>query len=291
MRATRITVVGDALVDVLRTPESDVRVAGGSALNVALGLAVLGDSPTLVASLGDDADGDLVREALARHGVELLTTPHPLGTPVATSERVGGEPLYTFNDAARARRVHIGDTERHALDRADLVVVSGFPFDDSAQCDEVLSAIADPEHRLLIDPNPRAGMMHDRALFTRNLERATARSRLLKVGLDDIDLLWSQDATAVARRLAAAGAHQVLCTLGEHGAELYGPGDTIVRADVVPLPDPVVDTMGAGDATLATFAHAMAEGHEPDWELALRRAMLNAAATCRRPGALLQTVS
>ncbi|WP_368665902.1 PfkB family carbohydrate kinase [Cryobacterium sp. Y62] len=47
----RVAVVGDALIDVLRDSEASREFPGGAALNVAVGLAVLGVPTTLMAPL------------------------------------------------------------------------------------------------------------------------------------------------------------------------------------------------------------------------------------------------
>ena len=65
------------------------------------------------------------------------------------------------------------------------------------------------------------------------------------------------------------------------------------HADIVVLPGPIVDTMGAGDATLSAVVHHMATHGVPKstdaWTAALREAMTIAAATVRHEGALLRT--
>ena len=65
-----------------------------------------------------------------------------------------------------------------------------------------------------------------------------------------------------------------------------------MHADIVPLPGPVVDTMGAGDATLSAVVHHMAQHGVPPttdaWTTALDEAMIIAAATVRHEGALLR---
>ena len=42
------------------------------------------------------------------------------------------------------------------------MVVSCFPFDDAEQYGELVGAIARPEERVVVDGNPRSGMLADR---------------------------------------------------------------------------------------------------------------------------------
>ena len=288
----RVVVVGDALIDVLRDSEGSREFAGGAALNVAVGLAVLGVPTTLIAMVGDDADGATLRSFLDQYGVQLIATPGPLGSSRAVSDRTDGEPRYFFNDAAKARRIEFGAVERDALEGAALVVVSCFPFDDTAQTEALAACVTEPERRLVIDPNPRAGMLHDGPRFVRNFEALAARSLLVKVGDDDADLLYDSTLDELRERLVDAGAHTVLATAGSLGASVSFANNELVSAAIAELDGAVIDTMGAGDATLAASVFTIVtDGVPPDsaaWQVLLTDAMLTAAATCRHEGALLR---
>lgn len=307
----RIAVVGDALIDELRDPTGSREFVGGAALNVAVGLALLGERATLVAMLGDDEPATRIRSFLGDFDVELVESPSAHGTSRAVSDRTDGEPRYEFNQAAQQRRLRFDDATRAALDEADLVVVSCYPFDDDEQVALLLDAIRDPERRLVVDGNPRSGMLHDRARFLANFERVAARSLLVKVGDEDAALLLDAPLDEFVRRLraappepsavpsvggpAASSEHAgpaVLATAGRLGASVHH-GDLEVQAGIVDLPGPVVDTMGAGDATLSAIVHHIAADGLPadarEWSEALREAMTIAAATVRHEGALLRT--
>ena len=288
----RVVVVGDALIDVLRDSEASREFPGGAALNVAVGLAVLGVPTTLIAMVGDDADGAILRSFLDQYGVQLIATPGPLGSSRAVSDRTDGEPRYFFNDAAKARRVDFGVAERAALEGASLVVVSCFPFDDTAQTEALAACVTDPELRLVIDPNPRAGMLHDGPRFVRNFEALAARSLLVKVGDDDADLLYDSTLDELRERLVDAGARTVLTTAGRLGASVSFASNKLVSAPIAELDGAVIDTMGAGDATLAasvcTFVTDGVPQNSASWQALLTNAMLSAAATCRHEGALLR---
>jgi fructokinase len=287
----RVVVVGDALIDELRDPSGSQDFVGGAALNVAVGLARLGVPTTLIAMIGDDADGQRIRSFLAQYGVELLATPGLLGSSRATSDRTEGEPRYVFNEAARARRILFGDQERVAIADARLVVVSCFPFDDDEQSAALEGSVANPGRRLVLDPNPRAGMLHDDARFVSNFERLASASLLCKVGDEDAHLLYGIDLPQLVNRLRQVGAANVLATAGRGGASVSTPTGTVSRP-IADLPGQVIDTMGAGDATLAAAVHSIVTGGVPagdaEWGRLLDDAMLVAAHTCRQHGAMLQ---
>ncbi len=287
----RVVVIGDALIDELRD-ESGVReLVGGAALNVAVGLQQLGVPAVLIAMVGRDDAGDHIRSYLADYGVELIETTSPLGTSRAVSTRVNGEPQYAFNDAAWARRIQFGATERAAIVDAAAVVISCFPFDDGPQTAELAEALAETEAIVAIDPNPRAGMLHDRDDFIKGFEALAPDAALLKVGDDDAALLYGTSLDELRQRLLDLGAQVVVATRGADGATIDADGLT-VSAPISVLPGPVVDTMGAGDSTLSSLISELVREGAPasahGWKAALDRAMDVAAATCRAEGALLR---
>lgn len=291
-------VVGDALIDELRDDLGVREFVGGAALNVAVGVARLGVPTTLIAMVGDDDAGARIRAYLADFGVELLATPSAHGSSRAVSERAGGaEPVYVFNDAAQARRIHFGDAERAAIADAPITVVSCFPFDEVAQAAEFATAVRASQTRLVIDPNPRTGMMRDLAEFVAGFEDLAPRASLVKIGDDDAHLLFGESLDDSVERMRELGVPVVLATRGADGAFVRAEvlGDDELVAPIAHLPGRIVDTMGAGDATLSAVVAALATDGDPGdaaaWREKLDQAMLIAAATCRFEGALLRTPS
>jgi fructokinase len=290
----RVVVIGDALIDEIQDAAGSREFVGGAALNVAVGLARLGLPTTLIAMVGADAAGADIRAHLEDFGVQLIATTSPRGTSRAISTRgAGGEPVYVFNEAAQARRVRFGEPERAAIADAAITVISCFPFDDAEQTAELAAALADAGGLLAIDPNPRAGMLHDATRFARGFEDVAARADLVKVGEDDAELLYGGDLDALRDRLRAQGAAAVLTTRGADGAGVVAEGVGITRP-VSAAPGAIVDTMGAGDAVLSAAVASLLVEHpasEVAWAALLERAMDVAAATCRFEGALLRLPS
>ncbi|MDQ1124593.1 PfkB family carbohydrate kinase [Microbacterium trichothecenolyticum] len=288
----RVVVIGDALIDEIRDEAGTREFVGGAGLNVAVGLSRLGVPASLIAMVGDDEAGEQIRAFLTEHGVELLASPAEHGSSRAVSTRSpGGEPEYVFNDAAQNRRVRYGEAERAAIAAAPMVVVSCFPFDDAEQTRLLVDATASPSTPLAIDPNPRSGMLHDRAAFVRGFERAASGALLVKVGEDDAQLLYGGPLEDLRAKLTGLGVGAVLATYGAGGAAIDAAGTSVSRG-ISDLPGRIVDTMGGGDAVLATTV-ALVRDRLPvdagEWDAVLARAMDVAAATCRHEGALLRT--
>jgi len=288
--SSRAVVIGDALIDEIRDGGGVRELVGGAALNVAVGMRRLGIPTTLIAMVGDDEPGDHIRSYLTDHDVTLVASVAPLGSSRAIVERdANGEPTYVFNEAAQRRSIRYGDDARRAIDEADLTVISCFPFDNPAEVDAVADALANA--RVAIDPNPRSGMLSDRDEFVRGFERLAAGATIVKVGADDADLLYDGDLDALRVRLRALGTGAVLATAGKDGAVLDADAG-VLTAPISELPGRVIDTVGAGDATLSGVAEGLV-GARPatadEWQRLLDRAMDVAAATCRAEGGLLRT--
>ncbi|GAB3600142.1 carbohydrate kinase family protein [Microbacterium tumbae] len=285
-----IVVIGDALIDEIRDDAGVRELVGGAALNVAVGLRRLGVPTSLIAMVGDDEAGDHIREYLSDHGVELIATEAPNGSSRAVVTRTdAGEPTYVFNRAAQQRSIRYSERARAVISEAALVVVSCFPFDVPAEVEALAEAVRG--RRVAIDPNPRTGMLSDRAEFVRGFEALAGSTELVKVGADDAALLYDGDLDALTARLRALGASAVVATAGAEGAAVTTDVGT-VRAPITALPQPIVDTVGAGDATLAAVAAGLLEGAPSgpeSWQELLDRAMAVAAATCRAEGGLLRT--
>ncbi|WP_341956653.1 PfkB family carbohydrate kinase [Microbacterium sp. LWH13-1.2] len=289
-RISGAVVVGDALIDEIRGDAGVRELVGGAALNVAVGLRRLGVPTTLIAMVGDDEAGAHIREYLEDHDVRLIASEAALGSSRAIVERgPDGEPVYVFNEAAQRRSIRYSDEAVRVMAGAGLVAVSCFPFDVPAEVDALMAAAGDA--RLAIDPNPRTGMLSDREEFVRGFERAAAGAAIVKVGADDAALLYDGDLDGLRARLRGLGVRAVLATAGADGAALESDAG-VVTAPISALPGRVVDTVGAGDATLAALAAGLADGTPADaegWQELLDRAMDVAAATCRAEGGLLRT--
>jgi len=285
-----IVVIGDVLIDEMREGGRATSVPGGSALNVAVGLAVLGTPSVLVGMIGDDDDGRVIRGYLDEWGVSLVPTLGPHGTGRAISDRRGGEPSYRFNRASVERGILIDDALGDLVSDAELIAISGFPFDNAAQVDGLRNLLAGSAAPVAIDPNPRRGLLADLDGYRAGLEQAAASAVLVKLSDEDAELLYREPIDAVVARYLGLGSMAVLATRGEHGASLHTRLSSVSRP-IVADARPIVDTMGAGDATFAVTLQALSnagQGGPGDWSTVLETAMLTAAETIRHPGALLQ---
>ena len=280
----RVAVIGDALIDIV----DGRQIPGGAAFNVAVGLAKLGADVDLVTMLADDEPGSALRRHAADHGVRVHATDAPHGTATATATRVGESMEYVFNEAGRKRFFDVA-SKASVIGEADCIVASCVPLerDDQTAALQQLQTLPVP---FVLDANPRPGYLDDNdpevvAAFAANLRRLAPSATMLKLGDEDTRLLFGLEPHDAAEQLLAAGLEIALVTEGPAGASIRTRALHEQRP-IAQMDAPIIDTIGAGDATTAAMSLALLE--QRPWGEALEHAMLIAAATCRAPGGELQ---
>lgn len=252
-----VTVVGEALVDLVRTAMGEVTAhPGGSPANVAVGLARLGTPVALVTRFGDDEHGSLVRQHLVGNGVQLL-----LGSedPSSSDTSVAEATLDATGAATYDFRIEwdLGDSPP-APAAGSLALHTGSIAATLAPGAAVVRAMMqEARGRLTVtyDPNARPSLMGDVDVVRATMEELVGLSDVVKVSDEDLAWLYpGEDPTAVAQRWLDSGPALVVVTRGADGAQ------GLVRAGAHTLPRrqvDVVDTVGAGDAFMAGLLDAL----------------------------------
>jgi len=263
----RITVVGDALLDVdvdgtseRLAPDAPVPVvdverredrAGGAGLAATL-LARDGHEVELVTAIAEDAGGQRLRARL--DGVRLVAAGSNAPTPVKTRIRANGHLIARIDEGGAGGLPQPGPEVLAAIAAAELLVVADYGRGMTAH-PGVRAAL---ERRgaavpLVWDPHPRgADPVASADTVTPNLSEAARAAGLPAGGVP---------AAAEASRLLAErwGCRAVVVTLGAAGALLREPG----AAAPLLLPAPSIaaaDPCGAGDRFATSLAVALAEG-------------------------------
>lgn len=287
-----VVTIGDCIVDEIRVEGKEPeRFAGGAGLNLAAGIARLGLPSTLVTRVGQDRDGyNLLRYARER-GIRIINTPTVDPTGVVTSTRVNGEPSYAFAPAMYRRRIAFGADARQTLSNAAATVVNSYPLDNPAHADDLVRAVSTAPGLRIVDPNPRPRLISSLTAYREGFEKLFPITSLVKLSDEDIHLLYGTDWSSVATHLFSAGVGTALFSHGAGGATLVDRSGLQVAVPIADMPEPIVDTMGAGDATLASLVVSLLRGGPPSgvdvWHQHLTQAMAVAAATCRQAGAEL----
>ncbi len=296
-------VAGEALMDVFTgatTPTGmalDARI-GGSPLNVAFGLARLGQPVAFLGGISHGELGGRLVDALRAEGVSLDAV-HRSAAPTTIS-LVGvdakGVPEYAFYGTGAADRT----LPLAALDRmpagARLLHVGSYTMvvGDTAATQRAL--VERVRGRLVVsyDPNLRLNVEPNLQAWRDTLEWMLPRTDVLKLSDEDLGLLYPGiDPAAFAADCLAKGAGLVALTRGGKGAFAWHASGTV---EVPPVVVDVIDTVGAGDtfqaALLARFEElgvlspAGVRGMGAETLLdAMRFAAAAAAITCSRRGA------
>lgn len=289
-----IVVVGEALIDVVTDADGSTHEAvGGSAVNVAVGLARLETPTVLITQVGSDERGRRVVDHVTSSGAELVAAPTGTGRTATASARLGvdGTAEYAFDldwtlpsqELPGCDALHVGALgsllepgRTSTWDLVEQAYARGVPVS--------------------YDPNVRAAVVDDPDQVWRDVETLADRATIVKISDQDVALLHpAADPTDIARSLLAGDRTElVLLTRGAGGATAYAEGHQVW----VPTPaTTVVDTVGAGDAFMAGALTVLLESDAlgahgsgiPGDDDALHRlvsaAMEVAALTCARRGA------
>ncbi|WP_445277421.1 ribokinase [Streptomyces sp. DSM 41033] len=245
---------------------------GGKGANQAVAAARLGARTALLARVGDDAHGRLLRASQQEAGVDtggVLVGGAPTGVALITVDPSGDNSI-VVSPGANARLTP-GDIRAAAPLLATARVVSvqlEIPLDTVAETARSLA----PGTRLVLNPSPPAPLPDEVLAACDPLVVNEHEARfILGEGAGSTPESW-------ARGLTALGPRSVVITLGADGALV---SDTR-GGDPVRVPSPrvdAVDTTGAGDAFTAALA----------WRLGLGEDLAEAAGYAVRVGAAAVT--
>lgn len=250
---------------------------GGKGSNCAIAAARLGARVRMVGSVGMDAYGDQAIEALREQSIDTSGVQRcdqmPTGLAVILVDD-GGENTIVVARGANDRLDPGGVMA--ALEEAGptAVIVN---YEVPLGCVQAALDWADGHDRLaVLDAGParheRPERWGKRTVLTANQAEIAC---LLGCDAEDEDA-WR----AGVRELVEEGLCGVVVKLGGRGAHLQTKA---IEVDVPALPVPVVDTTGAGDASTAALALALATGKP--WREAVRYANAAGAVTVTRLGA------
>lgn len=232
-----VAVIGDALLDVRVAPAEPVRrgsdvparidlLPGGQGANVAVRLARLGVTVSLVTALGRDPAAEQLRAGLESEGIDLRVVPVvSTGTVVVLTEPDGERTMLSQRPAF----AHLVDLD--VVPAAPWLVVSGYLLHEPVASELAGALVARGDRRALL-----GCAVPDRAV--RDWRRAAAAL--------DPDLVLANRDEAV--RLSPPGARGVAVT-DASGATLTIAGVSV--SSITPAGAVARDTTGAGDAVAA----------------------------------------
>jgi fructokinase len=294
---------GDALVDFLPVKAVDGRdaavpVAGGSCLNIAVGMARLGAPTGFVGGISTDLFGRIIADHALTSEVDLrYATRSAHQTTLAFVRHVGGEPQYAFYDEATASREWTYRRGAIPFDEIEAIHVGSTTLASDEGAAQALALIEDAGYSTTIsfDPNCRPNLVRHKARYVDRMEAFAAAADVVRMSDVDFEFLYGgRDHAGKARSLIDAGTGLVVVTRGIKGAQAWHreAGAIEVEAPVVE----VADTIGAGDSFQAALlfalraigrirSGALAQMNSDELHRALSFASSCAAYTCGRAGA------
>ncbi|WP_370942787.1 carbohydrate kinase family protein [Amycolatopsis sp. cg5] len=250
-----VIVVGDAGLDVVARPHGeiphggDVRArieftGGGSGANTALWLRAYGAEPTLIARIGDDPGGRLIRAELEAAGVRCAFTVDPDAATCCVVCLVDGDGQRSMlADRGANARFEPADVDPAVLAGARHLHLSGYVLLDPSSRPAGLAALAAAKEAGLttsVDPQAAAHLTKDPAGFLDDVRGID----LLMPNTEELVALTGSADPAAARELLEV-ARAVVVTAGLNGASwVDADGITSVPSE----PAECIDSTGAGDA-------------------------------------------
>ena len=247
--------VGESLVDIVRRADgSSTEYAGGSAANVAVALSRLGRPVRLATAFADDRHGQLIREHLARAGVELASDPGVVDRTSTALAEIGtdGAASYDFDLDWQLGAV--------SPDPVPLVVHTcslGAVLEPGASDVRSLLSGLRAQATITYDINARPAVTGTGQELVAQVERIVALADLVKCSDEDLEALYSeQPLHEAARRLLGLGPAAVVVTRGPFGALWL---DRQGSVEITSRSVDVADTIGAGDTFGAALVDALWE--------------------------------
>jgi fructokinase len=255
---------GDALVDFLPVKSVDGRdaavpVAGGSCLNIAVGMARLGASAGFVGGISTDLFGRIIADHASASQVDLryaVRSDHQ--TTLAFVRTVAGEPQYAFYDEATASSNWSYRPGSIPFDEIEAIHVGSTTLANDHGAAQALAMVKDAggSGTISFDPNCRPNLVRRKARYVERMDAFAAAADIVRMSDVDFEFLYSgSDYAGKAGSLIRGGASLVVVTRGIKGAQAWHR-----EAGAVEVPAPtvdVVDTIGAGDSFQAALLFAL----------------------------------
>jgi len=277
---------GEALTDMIyQGGERWVSRVGGSVWNVARALAMLGERTAFAGAISRDRFGDALWAASEAVGLDMRLLQRVERSPLLAIVEQGEPPRYFFigDDSAD---LHFDPEALPEYWSRDLrwahfggISLAREPL--ASNLVALAEKLKEQGVAISYDPNYR-NLMDDR--YAPTLRSMAEMADVIKVSDDDLRGLFPGvplDEALQQLRAAAPSAHCLL-TRGGQGASLFHGGQ---RADARAPAVAVVDTVGAGDASVAGLLHSLARHPERSLQSHLHAALAAGSAACLQSGA------
>ncbi len=254
-------IFGEVLFDCFPTGEE---ILGGAPFNVAWHLQALGNQPGFISRVGKDAYGSRIVSAMAKWGLDTarvqIDSKHPTGTVQVTINN--NEPSYEI-------------VENCAYDfiSADMLPgnITGGIFYHGSLClrnpvarSAYRSIIQNRQLKIFLDVNLRAPWWTKDDVLS-----WLQRAHWAKMNQDELKLLAGAEKeieSQMAGLQTACGLEQIIVTRGNQ-CTMVRTAEGGMHSLVPDRIEPLIDTVGAGDAFSAVYIHGLLAGLPVDLNL------------------------
>ena len=298
----KITTIGEILIDMTQSGLDENVVyhfaanPGGAPANVAVAAAKLGAETAFVGCVGRDAFGDILRDTLKKHGVDIggLQVTEETSTTLAIVTVDGkGERSFSFCRKPGADTRMDVHKALEAVRDAGILHFGSVSLTDPRCRDTVVTTVqrARQDGTLITyDPNYRASLWQSEDEAILQMRAVLPLCDIVKISDQETALLTGrEDPHEAAKALLDLGVKLAVVTLGAEGA-LWRYGDMEGAAPGFRVK--VADTNGAGDTFFGAFLSRIARRGGLDGLTAaelneyVRFANRAASLTTSRPGAI-----
>ncbi|CAH2806180.1 MAG: Fructokinase (EC [uncultured Paraburkholderia sp.] len=277
---------GDILTDLVRTGTSQwLSVPGGAGWNVARCVARLGLPTACAGSLGVDNFSDDLWNASVAAGLDMRFMQRVEHAPLLAIVHQTHPPAYFFmgdNSADLAfdpAHLPAGWMSHVKWAHFGCISLVRQPIGDTLA--QLAADLRAQGVKISFDPNYRNLMEHG---YEPTLRKMAALADLIKVSDEDLRMIFKTDdeAAALAQLRALNPVATVMVTRGSGTAMLI---DGAAVAEARPPRIEVVDTVGAGDASIGGLLFSLMTAPQRAWAEHLQFALAAGAAACRHSGA------
>jgi fructokinase len=255
----RVLCFGEVLWDTFR----EGKVAGGAPMNVAMHLRQQGVEARLASRIGNDGEGKELRAFLKTHNLdsELVQHDHELPTCVVSVQLDDHQQAtYTIPFPVSWDNIQAEPALMEAAAEAD-VIVFGSLVCRHATSRNTLKQLLKTGALKVFDVNLRAPHYNPD-----EIKELGSRSNIIKMNDEELDLLAGSELSHLSQKEKISfiadylGCHTICITRGKSGAIALLNGHYYEHPG---FKVNVVDTVGAGDAFLATFIRGILADEDP----------------------------
>lgn len=253
-----VTAMGELLIDFAPRGENEMGYPvleanpGGAPGNFLAALAAYGARTAMLGKVGDDAFGHLLRETMARAGIEttgIVMDPSVFTTLAFVTLSPEGDRSFSFARKPGADTcLTWEEVDRTLIDAARVFHFGTLSLTDEPSRTATRRAAAyarERGKRITFDPNLRLPLWHEAETAREQILWGLSQADVVKISEEEVDFLWGCSPQAGAERLLTTyGVGLAMVTLGAEGCYLAN------RNGAVRIPCPQVhpvDTTGAGD--------------------------------------------